>query len=206
MKLFVEGHKQFVYDFLCDVSQCVDIDTLKKDHFDPIIYFEGRLCPTYFPARSDLYCGDMPVSIDRVLSDNREGVVKRIVVLHGLGGMGKTEACLQYVGQVQETNKYPGGIFFISANSENNIVQGMRDIAPWGSVTGNMDFLSVKLIIKGVLERAKCNFLFVFDNADDVEVVKFIKKEFDEKFLGHLGHAIITTRLSAGILYMYYIY
>jgi hypothetical protein len=89
MRLLLEGQKQFVFDFLSEFGGDdgrVTMEQLDKQ-FYTLFNFGGRLCNTYFPPSTDVYCSDMPVKLHQALSpiDGEMGPVNNTVILYGLG-------------------------------------------------------------------------------------------------------------------------
>lgn len=91
----------------------------------------------------------------------------RFLILHALGGQGKSQIALEYCQRSKETYR---GIFWINASSETTTNQSYNNIA--AELTGMSSKISeaaksnVKLV-KDHLERWQERWLLVFDNYDD---------------------------------------
>jgi hypothetical protein len=91
------------------------------------------------------------------------------------------------------SSQYAGGKFFITASSIENIKRAIIGIAPYDS---SIKYEGAKAEVIDILHKTNAKFVFIFDNADNVATLKFIKTEFDSRVLGKLGYCIITTRIS----------
>jgi GTPase SAR1 family protein len=110
------------------------------------------------------------------------------IVLHGLGGVGKTQIALQYAHIHRD--KY-GNVFWVSAVSEAAILAGFQDIGKQTGCIENIGKLEPTEITARVLTwlNAQKQWLLIFDNLEDDSVVK--------KFMPHpssLKHMLMTTR------------
>lgn len=111
------------------------------------------------------------------------------IVLHGLGGIGKTQIALRYAHTHRE--KY-GNVFWVSAVSEATILTGFQEIGKHTGCVENIEKLEPTEIAARVLNwmNSQKQWLLVFDNLElDDSVVK--------KFLPHpssLKHMLMTTR------------
>jgi hypothetical protein len=129
------------------------------------------------------------------------------VVLHGLGGIGKTQLAIEYIRKYQERHT---AIFWLNANDEDSLRLSFRDIAqqilmrhPSTGVLGNVDLEGdvgeVVQAVKAWLNlRDNTGWLMVYDNYDNprtanhsdrstVDVRRYLP-ESDQ------GSVIITTR------------
>ena len=91
------------------------------------------------------------------------------VVLHVLGGQGKSQIALEYCRKWRETYR---GVFWINANSEMTATQSYSTIA--AELTGaskfeTSDSAAQIRLVTGNLERWREAWLLVFDNYDDPE-------------------------------------
>jgi hypothetical protein len=91
------------------------------------------------------------------------------------------------------SSQYAGGKFFITASSIDNIKRAIIDIAPYDS---SIEYKGAKAEVINILHKTNAKFVFIFDNADNAAILKFIQTEFDSRVLGKLGYCIITTRIS----------
>ena len=91
------------------------------------------------------------------------------VILHALGGQGKSQIALEYCRKWRETYR---GVFWINANSEMTATQSYGTIA--AELTGaskfeTSDSAAQIRLVTGNLERWREVWLLVFDNYDDPE-------------------------------------
>ncbi|KAK9781070.1 putative NB-ARC domain-containing protein [Seiridium cardinale] len=92
--------------------------------------------------------------------------------LYGLGGVGKTQLALKYVYSHFDTFK---AIFWISADTNGKLTQGLFDAAQQlGLIPPSTVVDEEKYIKEFIAWLASCDdeWLIVFDNADDLEVLK----------------------------------
>ena len=110
-------------------------------------------------------------------SRNQEGPPP-VLILHALGGQGKSQITLEYCRKWRETYR---GVFWIDANSEMTATQSYGAIAAeltGGSRVETNDGAAQIKLVKGHLERWIEPWLLVFDNYDEPdrfpEVMQFI--------------------------------
>ncbi|KAM0803687.1 hypothetical protein BDR22DRAFT_45834 [Usnea florida] len=113
------------------------------------------------------------------------------VVLHALGGQGKSQIALEYCRKWRETYR---GVFWINANSEMTTTQSFGTIA--GELEGaskleTSDSAALIRLVTGNLEQWREAWLLVFDNYDDpesfaTEIRSFIPTRH--------GHVLFTSR------------
>lgn len=112
---------------------------------------------------------------------------RRVCVIYGLGGAGKTQFCLKYA---EDNKSRYWGVFWIDASSEENAENSFaslgQQMGKGATFTGGMYWLS------------KCTnpWLLVIDNADDPEMD--VSKYFP---VGGSGHILITTRNPGAEIY-----
>ena len=110
------------------------------------------------------------------------------IVLHGLGGIGKTQIALQYAHTHRD--EY-GNVFWVSTVSEATILTGFQEIGKQTGCVEKIEQLEPEEIAARVLSwlNAQKRWLLVFDNTEDDSAVK--------KFLPHSSpqkHMLMTTR------------
>jgi hypothetical protein len=98
------------------------------------------------------------------------------IVLHGLGGIGKTQLAVEYIKKHKE--KYTA-IFWLNANDEDSLRLRFRDIAqqiqiyhPWTGLFGNMDLEGDLTQVVGAVKawlnvRDNSHWLMIYDNYDN---------------------------------------
>ncbi|MEM7068364.1 MAG: DUF4062 domain-containing protein [Pseudomonadota bacterium] len=115
------------------------------------------------------------------------------LVLHGLGGIGKTRLAVEY--GLKNEQKYHS-LLFVNANSEEELVSNMANLA--GVMTLNLpqkEEPDLEARYAAVLEwfRSNPGWLLIIDNADTKEAALAIEKLFVQ-LSG--GHVLVTSRLS----------
>ncbi|KAL8999950.1 MAG: hypothetical protein Q9169_001356 [Polycauliona sp. 2 TL-2023] len=115
-----------------------------------------------------------------VSAEQRTRRKHRIVVIHGLGGSGKTQFCLRYA---EENREDYWGVFWIDASTRENAELGFSRL---GEVAGKG---SSFMAGKHWLSTCHKPWLMVIDNADDPEM------EISDFFpIDGSGHILITSR------------
>ena len=110
------------------------------------------------------------------------------VILHGLGGVGKTQIALQYAHTHRDIY---GSVFWVSGVNDATLLTGFQDIAKRSGCINDIGTLEPTEIAIRVLSwlNAQNRWLLVIDNLDDDCVI--------EKYLPYSSpfkHTIITTR------------
>jgi hypothetical protein len=142
--------------------------------------------------------------IHRNLSSNRS---RRTVVLHGLGGIGKTQLSIAYAKKHKENYS---AVFWLNIKDEDSLKQSFAKIAkqilrehPWACQLSNVD---IKENLDEVVNAVKAwlslpnntRWLMIYDNYDNPKVAsnKHPAAVQISKFLPNLdqGSVIITTR------------
>src|SRR4051812_49074348 len=129
------------------------------------------------------------------------------VVLHGLGGIGKTQLAITYARRHKE--KYTA-IFWLNANDEDSLKQSFRDVAQQvlrhhpstsvlSSVDEDKDLNQVVSLIKGWLDLSQnTRWLMIYDNLDNLKAFRNPDKSAVDirQFLPRSDHGsiIITTQ------------
>ncbi|EKM82275.1 hypothetical protein AGABI1DRAFT_124759 [Agaricus bisporus var. burnettii JB137-S8] len=107
------------------------------------------------------------------------GDSRRVFVLHGLGGSGKTQIALKFV---KESTRF-SNVFYIDATNEQTLRTDLEAITP-----GNTE-RSVDASLHWLASRREGSWLLFFDNADDVNLK--LKKFFPQC---RSGNILVTTR------------
>jgi tetratricopeptide (TPR) repeat protein len=128
-----------------------------------------------------------------------------VVVLHGMGGCGKSQLALEYCQQSENDNSY-SAIFWVDATSPAIIEQGINDLARQLSKPG-FDIVDVEGNIHFVLSKLSTwpsSWLLVFDNFDDPHSFKdkSIKQYFPRS---NKGSILVTSRDATARSLGYYI-
>ena len=98
-----------------------------------------------------------------------------MLVLHALGGQGKSQIALKYARRSRKTYR---GIFWVQAGSEPLTVQSFESIATKLQVASavNADAMTTVGLVKEVLELWDARWLLIFDNYHETETFRGIKK------------------------------
>jgi tetratricopeptide (TPR) repeat protein len=117
---------------------------------------------------------------------------RRIVVLLGMGGQGKTQLALEYCRMVKALGTYKG-IFWIDASSPNTVSRGFETIMEKISGRGQAidDIESKVAFVKDTLESWEEPWIMVFDNYDRPGEFKDISSYFPQ---GRTGMLLFTSR------------
>ncbi|PFH46832.1 hypothetical protein AMATHDRAFT_7373 [Amanita thiersii Skay4041] len=111
---------------------------------------------------------------------------RRMYLLYGLGGIGKTQICLKFIEEIED--EFPC-VFWIDTSSEATITSSFKAIAR------NNDLFSRKdepHQILHVISRMKHTWFMIYDNADGP--VSLVQKYLPQ---GNRGNIIITSRSRA---------
>ncbi|RDL41952.1 Uncharacterized protein BP5553_01931 [Venustampulla echinocandica] len=106
--------------------------------------------------------------------------MKRVFVLYGLGGSGKTQVSLKFA---QDNRESFWGVFWIDSSNDQTIEQGFSKIAQSCQIED--DILSIRTWLSNIPQQ----WLLIFDNADDPSID--ISRYFP---VGSRGTILITTR------------
>ena len=129
-------------------------------------------------------------TLKQMLSEEVESEWNHRVALYGMGGVGKTQVAIEYVYANRE--KYDR-IYWIAAETEASILSGFQAVANRTRCLAslsmqNPDDKLVATLVLGWLRQQK-NWLIVFDNLDDITIVKDYLPE-----RGPDQHTLISTR------------
>ncbi|KAJ5173639.1 uncharacterized protein N7500_001570 [Penicillium coprophilum] len=126
--------------------------------------------------------------IDEVLFAPSSASSLRSFALYGMGGAGKTQIALRYANSSRE--KFDA-IFWVSADNLVTIGQSFREIArtlKLIQVDTETDDHTVMLKVKQWLSSTNTRWLLIYDNADDLTVIKHAWPT------GSVGSVLITSR------------
>ena len=118
----------------------------------------------------------------KLAPNDHEKTCQRVAIT-GLGGIGKTQIALEAAFQIQE--RYPDcSVFCVSAVNSTSFEASYREIGQALQVAGiNDDKANTKLLVKEYLGRESAGrWLFIVDNADDLELLDKRVNEDDEGF------------------------
>lgn len=100
----------------------------------------------------------------------------RMLVLHALGGQGKTQIALEYCHQARGTYS---GIFWINSNSVPTATQSMVELAqeldPSATLMLTDDTAKVAFV-RRTLEQWQERWLMVFDNCDNPDIFSHVEQ------------------------------
>lgn len=125
-----------------------------------------------------------------LLARLREQLVERHrAVLSGLGGVGKTQTAIEYA--VRHRADYPGGVFWVNAETSNSLTSGFVAIATMLRLPGSESH-DQEAIVKAALAwlNRGGGWLLILDNVDDRREVQPFVPERDK------GDVLITSRES----------
>lgn len=114
--------------------------------------------------------------LERVLLPERQSCRQKILVLHGLGGIGKTQLAVEFARQ--HHRKF-SAVFWLDGRSEDSLKRGIASSAsriPEGQISklsrtystdGNGDInIVVREVIGWLAQQDNTNWLLIFDNVD----------------------------------------
>lgn len=116
------------------------------------------------------------VELERVLLPERQSYRRKILVLYGLGGIGKTQLAVEFASQHQR--KF-SAIFWLDGRSKDNLVQSIASCAsriPEGQIpessrtysTGSK--VDINIVVRDVMgwlaQKNNVTWLLIFDNID----------------------------------------
>jgi tetratricopeptide (TPR) repeat protein len=135
--------------------------------------------------RTHYFCGR-----ERLLAQLQKHLTqRRRAALSGLGGVGKTQIALEYA--VRHRHDYPGGVFWVNAESPSGLTAGFVDAAQAlglpAAVAASGD---QELGVRAALEwfNTADGWLLILDNVEDrAAIVRFVPE-------GGGGHVLITSR------------
>jgi len=111
----------------------------------------------------------------------------RILVLHALGGQGKSQIALEYCQRSRTTYR---GMFWVNASSESTATQSLtsigRELDESAVELLKDDHAKVQFVIR-TLERWEGRWLMVFDNCDDPKIFSRIHDFIPSGMLYQLG-------------------
>ena len=94
------------------------------------------------------------------------------VVITGLGGIGKTSLALKYADEYKAYYKF---IYFITASSQDNIVQGLTNLADEMNIPSGETTTRLKNL-RNQLNKFEGDYLLIFDGIDNPEAFEELKK------------------------------
>ena len=94
------------------------------------------------------------------------------LVITGLGGVGKTALVLKYADEYKSYYKF---IYFITASSQDNIVQGLTNLADEMNISSGEATIRLKNL-RNHLNRFEDDYLIIFDGIDHPEAFEELKK------------------------------
>ena len=140
-------------------------------------------CQTYphFVGREELL-----KKLRNKLFDEQPKKFNHRVALFGMGGVGKTQAAIEYV--VRHKGEY-NSVFWITAEDQASLLLGFQEIATKCAKIEGVDGVSVAREVLRWLETQN-SWLLVMDNVDDISIVNNYLPDVEP---GE-GHILLTTR------------
>ena len=146
------------------------------------------------PRRNSCFCGraNELSAILGILKGNQNSCVD--TAIYGLGGIGKTSLAVEFIWR--HKNEYPGGIFWISGESNMTFQSSVREMALEMQITSpESDFSFTLMKALAWLKKQGKMWCLVVDNLDQLEMSEDMRKLLRGKWKqGSRGHVIITTR------------
>ena len=146
------------------------------------------------PRRNSCFCGRANElnAILGILKGNQNSCVD--TAIYGLGGVGKTSLAVEFIWR--HKNEYPGGIFWISGESNMTFQSSVREMALEMKITSpESDFSFTLMKALAWLKKQGKMWCLVVDNLDQLEMSEDMRKLLKGKWKqGSRGHVIITTR------------
>ena len=146
------------------------------------------------PRRNSCFCGraNELSAILGILKGNQKSCVD--TAIYGLGGIGKTSLAVEFIWR--HKNEYPGGIFWISGESNMTFQSSVREMALEMQITSpESDFSFTLMKALAWLKKQSKMWCLVVDNLDQLEMSEDMRKLLRGKWKqGSRGHVIITTR------------
>ena len=146
------------------------------------------------PRRNSCFCGraNELSAILGILKGNQNSCLD--TAIYGLGGIGKTSLAVEYIWR--HKNEYPGGIFWISGESNITFQSSVREMALEMQITSpEIDFSFTLMKALAWLKKQGKMWCLVVDNLDQLEMSEDMRKLLRGKWKqGSRGHVIITTR------------
>lgn len=146
------------------------------------------------PRRNSCFCGraNELSAILGILNGNQNSCVD--TAIYGLGGIGKTSLAVEFIWR--HKNEYPGGIFWISGESNMTFQSSVREMALEMQITSpESDFSFTLMKALAWLKKQSKMWCLVVDNLDQLEMSEDMRKLLRGKWKqGSRGHVIITTR------------
>ena len=146
------------------------------------------------PRRNSCFCGreNELSAILGILKGNQNSCVD--TAIYGLGGIGKTSLAVEFIWR--HKNEYPGGIFWISGESNMTFQSSVREMALEMEITSpESDFSFTLMKALAWLKKQGKMWCLVVDNLDQFEMSEDMRKLLRGKWKqGSRGHVIITTR------------
>ncbi|KAF2791049.1 TPR-like protein [Melanomma pulvis-pyrius CBS 109.77] len=133
-------------------------------------------------------------AIEIALSPEQKSHQLRTFALHGMGGVGKTQIALQYANRHRQLYR---NIFWVTADNVINMGQSFREIAKLLGLSQTeqemQDTNGCMVKVKNWLTEASDSWLLIFDNADNLEVLRHAWPTNGE------GSVLLTTRDASAV-------
>ncbi|KAF2177994.1 TPR-like protein [Zopfia rhizophila CBS 207.26] len=156
---------------------------LKEDAPKRYHYVPSTLSPRFWGREDALN------ALQEALSPEQKSHQLRTFALYGMGGVGKTHIALQYANRHRESYKI---ILWVTADNIINMGQSFREIAKLLGLSQTeqemQDTQGCMLKVKNWLTEASDPWILIFDNADNLEVLRHAWPTNGE------GSVLLTTR------------
>lgn len=189
-------------DFRLSVESWDDLEKRLNDHRDiarkyyPPEHF-GDAIPhnLRFLLLRRLFLGRDAVLRDLAGDPRSTAILQHPEAIYGLGGIGKTRLAVEYAWRFMD--RYPGGVFFVSAETPEVLRAGLvalgaprvLDVPEHGRA---IDDVVVDAVLRRLRERGE--WLMILDNVDDDGAAAAVESLLPQLIAGRV---LITSRLSA---------
>jgi nucleoside phosphorylase/tetratricopeptide (TPR) repeat protein len=142
---------------------------------DPAVWNVPHLRNLHFTGRDELLDQlDQQLSLaiqEHVTATRRVALTQAI---KGLGGIGKTQIAVEYAYRSRERDRYTHTFWINAANEEALVTSfsGLAELLPTFLAKGETDQRKLVEAIKRWLEQCEQRWLLIFDNADDITLVR----------------------------------
>ncbi|ORX98178.1 hypothetical protein BCR34DRAFT_607010 [Clohesyomyces aquaticus] len=181
-------HDRGKYDEVLDLMENLKATKIKGDEDSKYYHVPSEVSPRFWGREDALKV------IEEALKPTENTYLPKTFALHGMGGVGKTQIALQYALRNRASYK---AVLWVSADNVINMGQSFREIAKLLGLAVTeeemQDTVGATRKVKNWLSDTIYPWLMIFDNADDLEVLRHFWPAN-----GH-GSILLTTRDASAI-------